>query len=244
MQRWIGILLAAYGAGLLVGSPIAAWFADRGDSRQGPYLWGLIALAASTVAFSLGQSTSVLFVGRLVQGASSAVVHTVGNTILADTVGEAGVGPAMGLIGMSIAFGVLIGPVVGGVLYHNYGYLAVFVSAYAVRTPIGASRYTITQLYSTPYSVPEMKVKSSLNSLLRWTSSCGYSCCQVRRKPTSKQTPHMGHFPAPKKKTREPHQTELRTKRIAHQDLQTPPPQTHCYLPVRKKYQNDTDIRC
>lgn len=132
VQRWIGILLAAYGAGLLVGSPIAAWFADRGDSRQGPYLWGLIALAASTVAFSLGQSTSVLFVGRLVQGASSAVVHTVGNTILADTVGEAGVGPAMGLIGMSIAFGVLIGPVVGGVLYHNYGYLAVFVSAYAL----------------------------------------------------------------------------------------------------------------
>lgn len=225
-------------------SAIAAWFADRGDSRQGPYLWGLIALAASTVAFSLGQSTSVLFVGRLVQGASSAVVHTVGNIILADTVGEAGVGPAMGLFGMSIAFGVLIGPVVGGVLYHNYGYLAVFVSAYAVRTPIGASRYTITQLSSAPHSVPEMKAKSSLNSLLRWTSSCEYSCCQVRRKPTSKQTPHMGHFPAPKKKTRKPQQTELRTKRIAHQDFQTPPPQTHCYLPVKKKYQNDTDIRC
>ena len=25
---------------------------------------------------------------------------------------------------------------VGGVLYHNYGYLAVFISAYAVRTPL------------------------------------------------------------------------------------------------------------
>ena len=87
------------------------------------------------MAFSLGQSKSVLFVGRLVQGASSATVHTVGTAILADTVGQEGVGPAMGFIGMSIALGVLIGPVVGGFLYHNYGYLAVFISAYAVRTP-------------------------------------------------------------------------------------------------------------
>lgn len=75
----------------------------------------------------------MLFIGRLVQGASSAIVHTVGTAILADTVGQAGVGPAMGFLGTSIAIGVLVGPVVGGVLYHNYGYLAVFISAYAVR---------------------------------------------------------------------------------------------------------------
>ena len=61
-------------------------------------------------------------------------MHTVGTAILADTVGQEGVGPAMGFIGMSIALGVLIGPVVGGFLYHTYGYLAVFISAYAVRT--------------------------------------------------------------------------------------------------------------
>ena len=82
----------------------------------------------------MGYSKSVLFVGRLVQGASSAIVHTVGLAILADTVGQAGLGPAMGFVGMSIALGVLVGPVIGGVLYHNYGYLAGFVSAYAVRT--------------------------------------------------------------------------------------------------------------
>ena len=80
----------------------------------------------------MGRSKSVLFVGRLVQGASSASVHTVGMAILADTAGQAGVGPAMGFTGMSIALGVLIGPVIGGVLYHKYGYLAVFVSGYAV----------------------------------------------------------------------------------------------------------------
>ena len=59
-------------------------------------------------------------------------MHTVGMAILADTAGQAGVGPAMGFTGMSIALGVLIGPVIGGVLYHKFGYLAVFVSGYAV----------------------------------------------------------------------------------------------------------------
>ena len=113
---------------------IIAYFADRSKSRQGPYLWGLVALAASTLAFSLGQSKWVLLVGRLVQGGSSGVVHTVGMAILADSVGQEGVGPAMGFIGMTIANGALIGPVVGGLLYHNYGYLAVFISGYAVCT--------------------------------------------------------------------------------------------------------------
>lgn len=120
---------------------LVAYFADRGKSRQGPYLWGLITLAASTVAFSLGQSKWVLLVGRFVQGGSSAVVHTVGVAILADSVGQEGVGPAMGLIGMSIALGVLIGPVIGGLLYHKYGYLAVFISGYAVRTSTPIEAY-------------------------------------------------------------------------------------------------------
>ena len=165
VQRWIGLLLAAYGAGLIIGareshffvlSPmsfhrgtsisivqrtslyltyskaIAGWFADRTSSRRGPYLLGLIALAFSTLAFSLGQSTFVLFVGRLVQGGSSAAVHTVGMAILADTVGQAGMGPAMGFVGMSIALGVVLGPMLGGILYHRMGYFAVFGSAYAL----------------------------------------------------------------------------------------------------------------
>ena len=52
--------------------------------------------------------------------------------ILADAVGQAGIGPAMGFVTMSIALGVVAGPIVGGLLYHQLGYLAVFVSAYAL----------------------------------------------------------------------------------------------------------------
>lgn len=132
VQRWIGILLAAYGAGLIIGSPIAGWIADRGSSRRGPYLWGLIALAISTLALTFGQTKEILFVGRLVQGGSSAIVFTVGTAILADTVGQDGVGPAMGFVTLSMALGVVLGPMIGGILYHELGYLAVFMSAYVL----------------------------------------------------------------------------------------------------------------
>ena len=111
---------------------IAGWFADRTSSRRVPYLLGLVALALSTLAFSLGRSTIVLFIGRLSQGASSAAVHTVGLAILADTVGQDGIGPAMGFVGMSIALGLVLGPMLGGILYHHFGYFAVFTSAYAL----------------------------------------------------------------------------------------------------------------
>ena len=85
------------------------------------------------MAISLGTSKWVLFVGRLVQGGSSGIVHTVGMAILTDNVGQEGVGPAMGFLGLTIALGALTGPVIGGLLYHNYGYLAVFISGYVVR---------------------------------------------------------------------------------------------------------------
>lgn len=132
VQQWIGILLGAYGAGVLIGSPIAGYFADNSASRRIPYLVGLIALAASTVAFSIARSTTVLLIGRLVQGASTASVNSVGFAILADTVGDGKMGPVMGVVDISMAVGSIFGPVCGGFLYHQFGYSAVFESAYVL----------------------------------------------------------------------------------------------------------------
>ncbi len=147
VQWWIGVLLAAYGAGLLVGSrtcnvprflvhvltaqqAIVGYYADRSESRRGPYLLGLVFLALSTIAISLGRTLEVLVVGRLVQGASSASVHAVGMAILADTASDDGIGPAMGLITTMMSLGAVLGPMFGGLLYHHFGYFAVFLSAY------------------------------------------------------------------------------------------------------------------
>lgn len=130
LQRWTSILLAAYGAGAIIGAPVTGSWADRAGSRQTVFFSGLIALAASMVAFSIGQSMTTLIAGRFIQGASAASVNSVGTAILADAFTDQGMGLVMGVLDMSMALGTVSGPVVGGLVYHYYGYRSVFWSAY------------------------------------------------------------------------------------------------------------------
>ena len=51
---------------------------------------------------------------------------------LADTIGDAGAGAVTGFITMMMSLGAVFGPMVGGLLYHHFGYNAVFVSAYVL----------------------------------------------------------------------------------------------------------------
>lgn len=74
VQYWVSVLVAIYGAALLAFSPICGWLADRGSSRRSPLLLGLAALLGSTVLLNVGNSTAILVVGRIIQGASAAVV--------------------------------------------------------------------------------------------------------------------------------------------------------------------------
>lgn len=74
VQYWVSVLVAVYGASLLAFSPVCGWLADRGSSRRMPLLVGLLVLLGSTVLLNLGNSIGVLITGRVLQGASAAVV--------------------------------------------------------------------------------------------------------------------------------------------------------------------------
>lgn len=74
VQYWVSVLIAIYGASLLAFSPICGWLADRGASRRSPLLLGLFALLGSTVLLNVGNSVGILITGRVLQGASAAVV--------------------------------------------------------------------------------------------------------------------------------------------------------------------------
>jgi MFS family permease len=74
VQYWVSVLIAIYGASLLAFSPICGWLADRGSSRRSPLLMGLFALLGSTVLLNVGSSLGLLIAGRILQGASAAVV--------------------------------------------------------------------------------------------------------------------------------------------------------------------------
>ncbi|KAL4968355.1 MFS transporter [Aspergillus stella-maris] len=126
LQRWMSILLAAFGGTLFVGSPIFGYFADRSSSRQAPFLIGLLALAGSTIMFWFAQTISMLVIARAFQGLSCAVVWTVGMALIVDTMGKDQVGAAMGIVSMAMTVGTVSGPFVGGVMLSKAGYHAVF----------------------------------------------------------------------------------------------------------------------
>ncbi|KAI8959165.1 MFS general substrate transporter [Daldinia sp. FL1419] len=126
IQSYASNLLAVYAGASVVSSVPAGWIADRTNSRRGPFLSGLAALLAATIMLALGQSISVLFVARVLQGVSAAVVWTIGLVMVMDTVGPQNLGKVVGSIFSFISVGELMAPVIGGVLYEKTGYTGVF----------------------------------------------------------------------------------------------------------------------
>ncbi|KAL3463900.1 MFS transporter [Aspergillus heterothallicus] len=131
-QRWTSILLGLYGGGVLAFSPPAGYLADRIESRRWPLIAGLVALGASTALLCVGTHIGLWIAGRLCQGASAAVVWTVGCALLVDTVDQDGLGQALGYIGMGMTFGAMGGPLIGGALYEHGGYYSVYALAFAL----------------------------------------------------------------------------------------------------------------
>ncbi|KAI1139310.1 MFS transporter-like protein [Hypoxylon sp. FL0543] len=126
IQSYVSNLLAAYAGASVVSSLPAGWIADRTGSRQAPFLSGLAALLAATIMLALGQSIPVIFVARVLQGVSAAVVWTIGLAMVLDTVGPENLGKVVGSIFSFISVGELMAPVIGGVLYEKTGYEGVF----------------------------------------------------------------------------------------------------------------------
>ncbi|BCR90257.1 MFS transporter [Aspergillus chevalieri] len=131
-QQWTSILLALYGASLLATSPLTGYLADRIQSRQWPLLFGLVALAISTALLCIGTSLGLWIAGRILQGASTAVVWTAGLALLADTMDSQTLGQSMGYVGMAMTLGLMCGPLIGGVLYQKGGYYSVYGLAFGL----------------------------------------------------------------------------------------------------------------
>ncbi|KAI1773160.1 MFS transporter-like protein [Hypoxylon cercidicola] len=126
IQSYVSNLLAVYAAASVVSSVPAGWVADRTSSRQMPFLSGLAALLAATIMLAFGRSIPVLYVARVLQGISAAVVWTIGLAMILDTVGPENLGKTIGSIFSFISVGQLMAPVIGGILYETIGYTGVF----------------------------------------------------------------------------------------------------------------------
>lgn len=132
-QYWVSILLAVYGAALLVASPICGWISDRISMRRLPFLFGLVTVAGATLFLTLGQTLPLLIIGRLLQGISAAIVWTAGIALLVDTVGsQKDIGYALGFVALSMSAGLLVAPLLGGIVFSKGGFYQVFAMCFGL----------------------------------------------------------------------------------------------------------------
>lgn len=103
------------------------YFADRCKLRRMPFVVGLASLSASTGLFALARSLPLLIIARALQGLSAAAVWIVGLSIIADNVPTERVGEAMSYTTVALAWGSLLGPAVGGVMYEKVGFYGAFI---------------------------------------------------------------------------------------------------------------------
>lgn len=80
----------------------------------------------STFLVAVARIYWFLVLSRILQGASSAVVWTVGMAVLADTMPTEQLGVAMGTVGSVVSLAMVSAPVLGGTVYHTFGFEAVF----------------------------------------------------------------------------------------------------------------------
>ena len=69
----------------------------------------------------LGRSTTMFVIGRLLQGFSASIVWITGLALLVDTVGSEQIGETMGIVSLAYSVGILIAPLLGGVVYAGWG---------------------------------------------------------------------------------------------------------------------------
>lgn len=132
VQSHVSKILALYSVGLIVGSVVFGYIADRISHRRSIMLLGLIVLTGATVVLLFAKSMAVYMVGRVIQGVSAAVVWVVGLAIIADVGTSNNIAYLMSFPAVGLSFGMFLGPLIGGVVYEKAGYNAVFYVCFGV----------------------------------------------------------------------------------------------------------------
>ncbi|KAM5475511.1 hypothetical protein MauCBS54593_001202 [Microsporum audouinii] len=113
IQTWVAILLAAYGATLIIGSLVFGYISDHSSKRKPAFFIGLISMAGAVSLFIISTSPPVLVTARLLQGLAAGGVWVAGLALIANRVSRDRIGEAMGHTTLGMTWGGLLGPFTG-----------------------------------------------------------------------------------------------------------------------------------
>lgn len=122
----IGLIFGAFSVALLLFSIPFGIISDR-IGRVPLMVTGMFLLALTNLVFAISGNVYVLVLARLVQGISGAATWSAGLALIADTFDASERGSRLGIAMSVMSIGTLSGPVIGGIIYDNFGYVASFI---------------------------------------------------------------------------------------------------------------------
>src|SRR5512137_48981 len=126
--RDLGVLSSVYAAMQLVCAPFWGTLSDR-IGRKPVLLIGVLGYAITMFIFGLSTRFWMLFVARTFSGVLSSATMPTAMAYLSDNLPEKKRGGAMGQLGASLGLGVVLGPLLGGLLSTDSLSLPFFVGA-------------------------------------------------------------------------------------------------------------------
>jgi len=154
-----GVLVASYGAGAVIAGIPSGMFASRIGPKRTVVL-GLIFLAFSTFAFSLGESAVALGTARFAQGVASAITWCGALAWLTLATPRDQRGKAVGTVFSVAVLGLIVGPAIGAVADLT-SLRATFVAIAGVTVVVALFAA------SCPPGPPERQPPAALNRILR-----------------------------------------------------------------------------
>lgn len=125
----VGILLATYPIGQVIGAPILGRLSDR-FGRKPILLISVFGSFVSLVLLGLSNTIILIFISRLTDGLTGGNI-TVAQSYISDITTPENRAKGLGIIGAAFGLGFIIGPALGGIISQTaYGYhLAAYVAA-------------------------------------------------------------------------------------------------------------------
>jgi multidrug resistance protein len=127
----LGLMTMSFALAQFVAAPFMGSLADR-IGRRPVVLVALAAFAASNVGFLLASSTQAFILVRALAGTLTAGLFPAAMSIVADIVPQDRRARCIRIVMGSYGVGLILGPVLGGVLYDGWGFAAPFVASAAI----------------------------------------------------------------------------------------------------------------